>query len=113
MVIALPRRALLSDLVERTSQYAFTERQLGAYGAFELQVLEELLRRADVTQSAPLLRDVCDKICRKIAWPAVIPDSETVMFLRDFYTAERAFLEREQLFGKTAADKHDRGQPRS
>jgi uncharacterized RDD family membrane protein YckC len=112
MVIALPRRALLSDLVERTSQYAFTERQLGAYGAFELQVLEELLRRADVAQSAPMLRDVCDKICRKIAWPAVIPDSETVMFLRDFYTAERAFLEREQLFGKAPADKHDRGQPR-
>jgi hypothetical protein len=29
-------------------------------------------------------------------------------FLRDFYTAERAFLEREQLFGKSRLDKHDR-----
>ena len=45
MVIALPRRALSGDLVERTTQFTFTPPQLQAYGAFELQVLEELLRR--------------------------------------------------------------------
>jgi hypothetical protein len=27
-------------------------------------------------------------------------------FLREFYTAERAFLEHEQLFGKARADKN-------
>jgi uncharacterized RDD family membrane protein YckC len=106
MVIALPNRMLLNDLVEKTAQYAFTEQQLKAYGAFELQVLEELLRRPDLAESGPILREVCDKICRKIAWPTVIGEAETVMFLRDFYTAERAFLEREQLFGKVHADKH-------
>jgi hypothetical protein len=28
-----------------------------------------------------------------------------MLFLRDFYTAQRAFLEREQLFGRPRADK--------
>jgi hypothetical protein len=29
-----------------------------------------------------------------------------IAFLRDFYTAERAFLEREQLYGKSRPDKY-------
>jgi hypothetical protein len=29
-----------------------------------------------------------------------------MLFLQEFYTAERAFLERAQLFGKARADKH-------
>jgi len=106
MVIALPRRALLRDLVERTFHYTFTDRQLGAYGAFELQLLEELLRHPDGLQSTRALRNVCDKICRKIEWQATVPEQDTVIFLRDFYTAERAFLEREQLFGRPRVDKH-------
>jgi uncharacterized RDD family membrane protein YckC len=106
MVIALPRRVLLRDLVERTSHYLFTDRQLDAYGAFELQILEELLRRPDSPQSAQALRNVCDKICRKIDWRTTVPEQDTAVFLKDFYTAERAFLEREQLFGRPRADKH-------
>jgi hypothetical protein len=35
-----------------------------------------------------------------------------VPFLRDFYTAERAFLEREQLYGKGRADKHAQPGPK-
>ena len=34
-----------------------------------------------------------------------MPRHQFVRFLRDFYTAERAFLEREQLYGKGRADK--------
>jgi len=110
MVIALPRRVLLGDLVEKSARYAFTDSQLGAYGAFELQVLEELLRRPDLTQSPRLLREVCDKICRKIEWAPSPPQSDTVVFLKDFYTAERAYLERAQLFGRPRLDKHHHGQ---
>lgn len=106
MVIALPRRALSSDLVERTTQYAFTPQQLQAYGAFELQVLEELLRRPPSAETARVLEEVCDKICRKIGWADPPPRREATAFLRDFYTAERAYLEREQLFGKAKADKY-------
>ncbi len=106
MVISLPKRLLSSDLVEKAVQFAFSEQQLRAYGAFELQVLEELLRRPDTPDSARVLSEVCDKICRKIGWTAPVPPADIVPFLREFYTAERAFLEREQLYGKARADKY-------
>ena len=105
MVIALPKLTLLSDLVERAAQFTFTEHQLRAYGAFELQVLEELLRRPPTPAGAVVLREVCDKICHRIGWTSEVPQNQLVTFLRDFYTAERAFLERGQLYGKVRADK--------
>ena len=111
MVIALPKRVLSGDLVERAAQYVFTEQQLRAYGAFELQVLEELLRRPKSVETNRLLAEVCDKICRKIGWTAPLPHNDTELFLREFYTAQRAFLEREQLFGKPRADKYEAAQP--
>ena len=106
LVISLPKRVLLDDLVERKTKFAFTEQQLQAYGAFELQVLEELLRRPVTADSLRLLKEVCDKICNKIGWPTPVEPAEMMPFLREFYTAERAFLEREQLFGKARADKY-------
>jgi uncharacterized RDD family membrane protein YckC len=106
IVIALAKRALSSDLVEASVHFSFTEQQLRAYGAFELQVLEELLRRPDSEESYRVLNDVCDKICHRIAWTEPVPPNQVALFLRDFYTAERAFLEREQLFGKGRADKY-------
>jgi uncharacterized RDD family membrane protein YckC len=106
MVVSLPRRVLLRDLVEQQARFTFTERQLQAYGAFELQVLEELLRRPASLEQAGVLREVRDKICRRIGWTGGVPDHDTEAFLRDFYTAERGFLEREQLFGHVRADKH-------
>jgi len=111
MLISLPKRALLSDLVEKTAKFIFTEQQLRAYGAFELQVLEELLRRPDSADSTRVLNEVCEKICRKIGWAAPVPPNDTAMFLREFYTAERAFLEREQLYGKAREDKFSKPKP--
>jgi uncharacterized RDD family membrane protein YckC len=106
MVIALPKRALSRDLVEDTTQFSFTDQHLRAYGAFELQVLEELLRRPDSAETARVLNEVCDKICRRIGWTGPVPANQVARFLRDFYTAERALLEREQLYGKGRADKY-------
>src|SRR6202030_2428339 len=94
MVIVLPKRVLLGVLVERPREFPFAPAQLQAYGAFELQVLEELLRRPRSTETVPILEDVCDKICRKIGWTGVVPRSDVAAFLRDFYTAQRAYLER-------------------
>jgi len=107
LVISMPKRVLSGDLVERKAQYTFTDQQLRAYGAFELQVLEELLRRQITPDAMRLLGEVCDKICNKIGWTTPIPPTEMLPFLREFYTAERALLEREQLFGKVRADKFD------
>ena len=106
VVIALPKRTLLSDLVERALQFTFTPAQLQAYGAFELQVLEELLRRPQNQETMQVLNEVCGKVCRKIGWSSLVPRNEVIVFLRDFYTAERAFLEREQLYGKARPDKY-------
>jgi uncharacterized RDD family membrane protein YckC len=111
MVIALRKRLLSGDLVEREAQYVFTEQQLRAYGAFELQVLEELLRRPKSLETSKLLVEVRDKICHKISWSAQLPAQDTEVFLREFYTAQRAFLEHEQLFGKPRADKYGAAQP--
>ncbi len=111
VVISLPKRALLDDLVEKTARFSFSERQLGAYGAFELQVLEELLRRLPSAETVRLKAEVCEKICRKIGWTASVPAGEVDLFLREFYTAERAFLERAQLYGKARADKFAQPKP--
>ena len=113
MVVVLPRRLLLDDLAEHQARFVFAERQLRSYGAFELQVLEELLRRAAGKDAARLRREVTDKICRKIAWSEPVGDTEVEQFLRDFYAAERAFLEREQLYGRPKASKEDMGKPAS
>jgi uncharacterized RDD family membrane protein YckC len=107
LVIALPRQRLLGDLVETRARFAFADHQLGAYGKRELQVLEDLLRRRADAETRELLRDVCDRICRKIGWTERLDPADTALFLRDFYTAQRAFLEREQLFGRPRADKFE------
>jgi uncharacterized RDD family membrane protein YckC len=105
MVISVPRRNLLAELVEAEAKYAFTRNRLDVYGAFELQVLEELLRRPASPDTSNVQQQVCSKICSKIGWTDPVPPSETSEFLKAFYTAERAHLEREQLFGHFRADK--------
>jgi uncharacterized RDD family membrane protein YckC len=105
MVISVPRRHLLAELVEAETRYAFSRNQLDVYGAFELQVLEELLRRPPSLDTSHVQQQVCSRICGKIGWTDPVPSSETTEFLRAFYTAERAHLEREQLFGHFRADK--------
>lgn len=130
-VIALPRRVLLGDLslgktaawtdeswrgavwteaatetgTKGGARFTFTPEQLAIYGAFELQVLEELLRRPRAAETEALLAEVCGKIARKIGWREQVPPKHIRRFLTDFYTAERAVLERGQLFGKLRADK--------
>ena len=100
MVIAMPKRALLPDIVVDARDFAFSERQLLAYGAFELQVLEEVLRRPPGPATDALQADVCGRICKRIDWAGTVPAPDIDRFLRQFYAAERANLEREQLFGR-------------
>jgi uncharacterized RDD family membrane protein YckC len=109
IVIALPRQPLLDDQAQDQFHYSFSHAELSAYGNYELQVLEEFLRNAKTTgQSQEILSQIGQRIRRKIAWKGDVPPQMEELFLRDFYTAERAFLEREQLFGKTKQDKNDR-----
>lgn len=109
IVIALPRQALLADQAQDQFHYSFTHRELSAYGAYELQVLEQVLRSTKtMDMSRDVMAEIGGRIRRKIGWQGDdVPPQMEERFLRDFYTAERAFLEREQLFGKSKADKHD------
>ena len=111
-VIAMPKRVLSGDLaatpqkaIKRTA-YAFTHAQLSIYGTFELQVLEEFLRRPPSAETQRQLEEICGKIRRKIGWEQEVPPGEVRNFLTEFYTAERATLERGQLFGKRRDDKN-------
>jgi uncharacterized RDD family membrane protein YckC len=105
IVISVPKQPLLAELGQTQDRYRFSRSHLGAYGAFELQVLEEILRRPPSRETDAIMLDVCQKIATKIAWPSPAPVLDARVFLSEFYVAERAHLEREQLFGKYKADK--------
>lgn len=102
-VVALPQIALLPDLVPATTAaYHFTPDQLRHYGNRELQVLEDVLRRPAIDPAT--LHLITAKIRARIGWPDD-PPVEPRRFLRDFYAAQRAGLERGLLFGRRHEDK--------
>ena len=103
-VIRVPKPDQGHDLSERQNlnadRFKFTEAQLAAYGAFELQTLEGVLRGTDDT--AVYL--VSETIRTKIGWPYEHDDRA---FLSAYYNAVRTRLERGMLFGKRKKDKFD------
>lgn len=114
LVVQAPRIALLEELGAPGGEDAadepitFSRKQLDLYGVFELQVLEDLLRRGG--DPAPL-RVVASKIQRKIAWDRRRRDVPPREFLQAFYRAQRARLEGELLLGK-AREKKRKGRLR-
>lgn len=118
LVVLAPRTVLLDDVGQRAparsagqaDEYVFGEQQLGIYGIYELQVLEDLLRKAESGHSRPeALEQVCAQIQRKIGWDVIRSGRvDPERFLRAFYVALRAHLERKMLFGKRRQDKYAR-----
>jgi hypothetical protein len=103
-VISAPKSLLGAELLEERSEadvYGFTDEQLDAYGVFELQTLERVLREANPDAMAT----VCWTIRNKIGIGEVSTDWE---FLNAYYAALRARLERKLLFGRRRLDKYDR-----
>jgi uncharacterized RDD family membrane protein YckC len=103
-VINAPRRELGLDLTrefEAAGRYQFTEEQLDAYGAFELQTLEKVLREGN----PDALATVASTIRHKIGFHRADDD---FTFLSLYYQALKVRLERKLLFGKRRADKFDR-----
>jgi hypothetical protein len=105
VVVALPKRALLPDLYVPITNFTFTDRQLRSYGAFELQILEEILRRPTSRETTTLHTDIADRIRARIDYPTALLRTEATDFLNQFYAAQRAHLEREQLFGRVKESK--------
>lgn len=121
-VIVAPRHMLLPDLAGRAPvtprpaapgqleapEYRFSERQLAVYGVYELQVLEDALRRRG-PGSEEIWRSIADRIQRKIAWqPPEGRPADARRFLDAFYRAQRARLETDLTFDRHRKDKHDR-----
>lgn len=109
VVVRTPDAVLLEDLAATRAReaFAFGDAQLDAYGVYELQVLEQVLRGRGQSGHEEAVRTVAAKIRDKIGWTGASgPDAP---FLEAFYAALRGRLERRLLFGKRRADKHDRG----
>jgi len=102
-VISAPKRVLGAELLEDRSEapdFHFTDDQIDAYGVFELQTLEKVLREGH----PEAMSTVSWTIRQKLGIGDVSTDYE---FLRAYYAALRARLERKLLFGRRRLDKHD------
>jgi len=114
LVVQAPTARLLPDLsgepdtrpAAAGADPVFTDAQLDVYGIYALQVLEDLLRKEATPRRREALGVVAARIRKKLDWtgPARGGDER---FLRAFYVALRARLERKMLFGKRKADKHE------
>jgi uncharacterized RDD family membrane protein YckC len=103
-VVNIPKRNLSYDLVAHATAEAtgrFSKEQLDAYGVYELQTLEQVLRDGQ----PDTLRLVAGTIREKIGYWGPGDDYE---FLSTYYREARADMERGLLFGKRRANKFDR-----
>jgi uncharacterized RDD family membrane protein YckC len=103
-VIRTTRDKLGRDLTTArlVNLFVFTSVQLDAYGVYELETLEGVLRRGDAKPTITVAQAIIDKI----GWQTDVTDIEG--FLTAYYTQLRAHLEKRLLLGKRRADKHDR-----
>jgi uncharacterized RDD family membrane protein YckC len=105
IVISVPRRVLVEDLARESRAFEFTPEQLRHYGVKELQVLEEVLRQPSNQETARLRFEISERIQRRIGWTQSFRGDQIENFLRDFYTAQRTFLESRKNFGDERPDK--------
>lgn len=115
LVVMAPKPVLLEDIgakaiapaAQQTARFMFTDDQLDVYGIYELQVLEDLLRKQTGRDDRQTLNAVAERITKKLEWGDTLRSRDIVPFLEAFYAALRARLERRMLFGRRKEDKHD------
>lgn len=104
-VVRLPRRSLSNSVAARPTpdepRYSFSDAQLSVYGEFELQKLEEVLRRNDEYSMIVVARTIRERL-------GMTGDGDDHAFLQAYYTALCQRLERGMLFGKRKKDKYQR-----
>ncbi|MBO0905505.1 RDD family protein [Jiella sonneratiae] len=116
-VVLDPRPLLLPDVADAVGRaarerFVFSSGQLDLYGAYELQVLERLLRGGeearDSRERQKGLARIGARIRAKIGYAERISPQEEEAFLKSFYVAQRAYLEQKKLMGEARADKFHR-----
>jgi uncharacterized RDD family membrane protein YckC len=102
-VVSIPKRRLSWDLAspEQHPAIRFTPEQLDAYGVYEVQTLERVLRE----NQPETIQLVASTIRQKIDHWEQVDDHA---FLNAYYSAARAQMERGLLFGRRRANKNDR-----
>jgi uncharacterized RDD family membrane protein YckC len=101
-VIQTRPKKLVEDLsIARMSSIIFTPEQLSAYGAYELDTLDSVIRRSD----GPARTMVAQTIIDRIGWTSDVTDIDG--FLTAYYTQLRAHLESGLLVGRRRESKHD------
>ncbi len=103
-VIRTSREKLGSELASGPAvrAFTFTPAQLDAYGVYELETLEGVLRRTDTKAKITVTQAIIDKI----GWSSDVTDIDG--FLTAYYTQLRTHLEKRLLLGKRRADKYDK-----
>lgn len=103
-VIRAPRRPLLPELADTAEDLSFTGEELDAYGVYELETLETVIRQAH----APAVATVTASIARRIRREHWSDEGgpRDLAFLQAYYAGLRGRLEQKLLFGKRRADKH-------
>ncbi|WP_417432872.1 RDD family protein [Kiloniella sp.] len=119
--IGSPRAGKLSDpMTSQADAYSFSDEQVDAYGIYELQTLEELLRKPEVATKT--IKEVTERIKAKIKWvePSIDKGASFYWknhkgstqkdkeFLKAYYAALRKRLEAKMLFGVRRENKHDK-----
>lgn len=111
-VVRAPRALLLKDMAQRRepvwgnraappTELAFKAEQLSIYGIYELQVLEDVLRKKTEPGGKEATAAVAKRIKAKINWSDSIQGKiADPIFLEQFYAAQRKHLEQQLLFGK-------------
>ena len=101
-VIQTRPKKLDNDLsLARPSSFTFTAAQLGAYGVYELDTLDGVIRRSD----GPARQMVAQTIIDRIGWTSDVTDIDG--FLTAYYTQLRTSLESGLLLGRRRESKHD------
>ena len=104
IVVQLPEALLLEDIAHQKEplKYSFTDKQLSFYGNYELQTLENIIQDLELgTHNDDVIVSIYEKIAGKIGWRRSHGESvDEKEFLRAFYIAQRAHLEKNLLLGK-------------
>ncbi|MFW5740295.1 MAG: hypothetical protein ACOC1F_08010, partial [Myxococcota bacterium] len=106
----MPNAVLLPDEAGTAhAAISFSPKHLSVYGERELETLATVLRRADRGEMDETdLVVIAETIARKVRFRGSEPRHAPRDFLRTFYRAQRAELERRLVMGKRKTDKLDK-----
>ncbi|MBB6221036.1 RDD family protein [Rhizobium leguminosarum] len=112
LVIDNPRSVLLSDLAlsapaaNAQPDFEFLPEHLDVYGKYELQTLEDVLRDTTKNAQSEEIVQIVRTITRRIRYPDTVKPGQELLFLNEFYRAQREHLESLKLFGTLRENKY-------